>query len=211
MSEKEIKEDLEKQFSNLEKHEIEALVRSKLAILNPNKPELIKVDLGPYASRLYKYDLFNDEEYRLDSRKGLKFLHFNIARQGADQKTFSKRQFHVWQSRTAAVLALSQSGIVNIAKSFFNLVPDSKLMIKMIVGVTFLSRDDNYDRQIGRDESVKKMHEIEIEVNQVILNKTHIFIKLAPYDGISFNLRLNRKTGFSTVTGELTGREEDRK
>lgn len=175
-----------------------------------DKPQLTKADLGPYASRLYKYDLFNDEEYRLDSHKGLKFLHFNIAAQGADQKRFSKRQIHVWQSRTAAILALSSSGINNIAKSFFNLAPDSKLMIQIAVGVTFLSRDDNYDRQIGRDESIKQMKEIELEVEKVELNKTHVFIILAPYQGIRFRLRLNRKTGFSTVTGELTGREEDR-
>lgn len=172
--------------------------------------DIIKVDLGPYASRLYKFDLFHNEEYRLDTSKGLKFLHFNTSSQGLDQKRFSKRMFHVWQNRTVAALALSPHGIRGVVKDFLALEPDTQLFIQMAVGVAFVSRDDNYSRKIGRDESVRQITEIDLEVVSININKTHIYVNLAPHQGVALTLRLNKKTGFSTITGQITGRAEDR-
>jgi hypothetical protein len=174
------------------------------------KPELIKVDMGPYASRLYKYDLFHNEEYRLDTSKGLKFLHFNAASQGVDiNKVRSKRMFKVWQNRTVAALALSPHGVRKVAAEFLALAPDTEYTIPMCVGVSFVSKDDNYSKEIGRDESVKKMAEIDMKVIGLQINSTHIYVNLAPLKGIALTLRLNKKTGFSTVTGSITGRAED--
>lgn len=173
--------------------------------------KLIKVDLGPYASRLYKYDLFHDEEYRLESSKGLKFLHFNIGTQGYGQKTFSKNMFRIWQNRTVAVLALSPQGIRKIASEFLANNADTEYFIPMAVGVAFVSRDDNYSRQIGRDESVKQITEIDLKVLEVSTNQPHINVRLAPHQGVQLTLRLNKKSGFSNVVGIITGKEEDRK
>lgn len=177
--------------------------------------ELIKADMGPYASRLYKYDLFHDEEYRLDTTKGLKFLHFNMAGKGHEPKKMklrSKRMFKIWQSRTVAILALSSKGMKDTAQSFLDLVPepDTQLYIRMVVGVSFVSADDNYSKKIGRDESVKSIKEINAEVKNVNINATHIDITLAPIEGVQLTLRLNKKTGFSNVIGHITGKLEDR-
>lgn len=167
-------------------------------------PELIKADLGPYASRLLKYDLFNDEEYRLDSKKGLKFLHFNSP---YNQRTFSKRMFSVWQNRTVAVLALSPKGIKDLAEAFLKSDPkeDESNFIRLGIGVAFVSRDDNYNKRIGRDESIKNMVEANIEAVSINVNKTHIYVSLATYKGVDLTLRLNKKTGFSTVVGQING------
>lgn len=169
--------------------------------------KIIKVDLEQYASRLYKFDLFHDEEYRLYTSKGLKFLHFN---QNFNLKELPKPTFRIWQNRTVAVLALSPTTITNAVSAFLTSPSDNNLLITMAIGVAFVSRDDNYSRKIGRDESVKKMVEIDLEVVAVNINKNHIHINLAPYQGIALVLRLNKKTGFSTVTGKITGLAKDR-
>lgn len=166
--------------------------------------KLIKVDLGPYASRLYKYDLYNDEEYRLDTSKGLKFLHFNNEQVN---KHMPKAVFRRYQNRTAAVLALSDNGVRKVAADFLALKADQELFIPMTVGVTFLSKDDNYSKKIGRDEAVKKMADIDLKVAGLVINETHIYVYLAPVQGVQLTLRTNKKTGFSTVTGKLTGEE----
>lgn len=173
-----------------------------------DKPELIKVDLGPYASQIYKFMLFDDgEHYMADSNKILKFLHFNTQ---YNQKKFSKQQLHAYQNRTVAALALSPHAIKQTARDFLALAPETELHIAMSVGVAFVSKNDNYSREIGRNESVKAMTEINLRVNSVNISPSHIYINLAAHQGVSLTLRLNKKTGFSAVTGHLTGRPEDR-
>lgn len=164
-------------------------------------PDLIRVDMGPYASRLYKYDLWHDEEYRLDTSKGLKFLHFNLG----NQKKLSKRRLKMLQNRTVAVLALSPQGIKQVSNSFVNLEGDATLFTPMAIGVALVSTDDNYNKSKGRDESVRDITEVDIEVLSINMTKTHIYVNLASYKGVNLTLRLNKKTGFSTVIGSLTG------
>lgn len=163
------------------------------------KIELIKADFGPYASRLYKWDLFHDEEYRLDTSKGLKFLHFNSR---ASLKDLSKSSFRKNRNRTVAVLALSPQGVKKIATDYLAaLAEDKDLYIPMTVGVSLVHREDNYSKAVGRDESVKKMADIDVQVVAMELNATHIYVRLAPVQGVSLTVRLNKKSGFSTVTG----------
>lgn len=174
-----------------------------------DKIELIKADFGPYASRLYKWDLFHDEEYRLDTSKGLKFLHFNSK---LNLKSLSKSAFKKHQSRTVAVLALSPQGVKKVAADYLAaLAADSTLFIPMTVGVAMVSIDDNYSKSEGRDESVKKMADIDMEVVGLTVNATYIYVQLSSVRGVSLSLRLNKKSGFSTVTGNLVNRKEDRK
>lgn len=145
----------------------------------------------------------------MDDNNALKFLHFNVGNEGHDQKTFSKRMLHVWQNRTVAVLALSPRAIQRAVSEFLDV--SAPMTVDMAIGVTYVSKNDLYDKKVGRDQSVKAMKEVEIEVASIEVNENHIFLRLKPYEGIRLTARLNRKTGFSTVTGEITGRAEDRK
>lgn len=137
----------------------------------------------------------------------LKFLHFNSQ---YNQKTFSKRMFHVWQNRTVAALALSPHAIKQAAQDFLNLAADEQLYIRTTVGVAFVSRDDNYDRKVGRDEAVKKMTDINLEIISINANATHVYLNMAPHQGVALTYRLNKRTGFSSVLGQITGKAEDR-
>lgn len=143
----------------------------------------------------------------MNDNKALKFLHFNIDR----QDSMSKRMFQIWQSRTVAALAVSPHAIRKFSVEYLAQEADQKMTIPMAVGIAFVSKDDNYNRSVGRDEAVKQMTEIDLEIVGININQTHIYLNLAPYKGVALTLRLNKKTGFSTVTGTITGRIEDRK
>jgi hypothetical protein len=57
--ERDIRNEVEKSFSHLPKEVREAIISSRVGILNnPGKPELVKVDLGKDAGRKIKDDLF---------------------------------------------------------------------------------------------------------------------------------------------------------
>lgn len=57
--EKEIREEVEKDLPNLSPEGREAIIRSRLGILNPStRPTLVKVDLGGNASKKSKDGLF---------------------------------------------------------------------------------------------------------------------------------------------------------
>lgn len=167
--------------------------------------KLVRVDLGAYAGRLHKFYLFQDHYME----NALKFLHFNVGTEGQDQKTFGKRMFRIWQNRTIAVLALSPNAIKKIAADY--LANPEPMTVAMAVGVAYVSKDDNYNKAIGRDQSVRNIKELDLEIKNVEINENHIFIALVPHEGVQLRLRLNRKTGFSTVTGHITGSEKDRK
>lgn len=136
----------------------------------------------------------------------LKFLHFNIER----QKEMSKGMLHLWQSRTVAALAIEPEEVQGLANQFLGTDPSKPIMARMAVGVTFVSKDDMYNRQTGRDQAVKNMEEIELEVVSVNVNSTHIYVNLEAYKGVSLTLRLNKRTRFSTIVGQLSGKHEDR-
>jgi len=163
------------------------------------KPDLIQVDLGPYASRIYKFQLFS--EYYMSDNKALKFLHFNNS--SLLNQARSKRFKLKYQSRTVAALALSPNSIMKTASDFLKLEAGKELHIPMAVGVTLVSFDDLYNRSKGRDEAVKSMAEIDVKVNSVNINETHVYINLAPVKGVELSLRLNRRTGFSSVLGQI--------
>ena len=129
-----------------------------------------------------------------------KFLHFNHhdLLRTASQKT--KKKF---QSRTLAVEAVSGDQIKNLAAKF--LVSNNPVPVPLTIGVTMCSFADNYCKATGREESLEKQVDVLLEMSGVTINDTHIFIHLRPYCGVELNLRLNKKTGFSTVTGDLVG------
>jgi hypothetical protein len=144
------------------------------------------------------------KENKLD--QPLKFLHFNDPRVN---KLTPKSIFSKWQNRTVAVIPLTAGEIRQVAFDFLNRAPDTQLFVRLAVGVTFVSRDDNYNKAIGRDQATQRLEEVNLEVTALNVNSTHIHITLASHKGVSLNLRTNLKTKFSTVTGTLTGQEVD--
>lgn len=160
----------------------------------------IEVDLGPYASKIYKFQLFS--EHYMSDNKALKFLHFNNDK---DNKSLSRKQAKANKSRTVAILSLSPHSIVKNAVAYSGLGFGDTLFMQMAIGVEKVSLDDTYVKSIGRDKSVSKMQEVDLEVIGVNVNPTHIMLHFAEYEGINLTARLNRATGFSTIIGKMNG------
>lgn len=163
-----------------------------------DKPNLIKADLGPYASRIYKFTLFDEEGYYMENP--LKFIHINNDEKNRNSKKSNKYK-RLDRSRTVAVLSLSPNAIKKIATDYINSSED--LYILMTVGVQIVSLDDNYNKKVGRDLSVKQMKDVDLKVTGVGSNDDFITVTLETHENINLSLRLNKKTGFSTVYGRL--------
>jgi hypothetical protein len=131
-----------------------------------------------------------------------KFLHFNIQFTQDHRKLFKKR----WQSRTVATEPPSADKIRNLATAFMNKKSfDDEVFAVLNIGVTFVSLKDRYNRKVGRIESEKRMKLEKIKVTGVLINNTHIYVNLETWKGISLNLRVNKESEYTTVTGELVG------
>ena len=128
-----------------------------------------------------------------------KFLHFNVVL----NPSMSVKQRKKYQSRTAVVQPLSAKEVKDIAEGFLATTADATL-VQLNVGVTFLSLKDRYSKKEGRDEATKKMTTVILEVSAVHITKAHVFVQLVELKGITLMLRLNKSTGYSTVTGSLT-------
>jgi len=128
-----------------------------------------------------------------------KFLHFNVAL----HPNASLKQKKKFQSRTAAVEPVSAKEIRAIAGIFLNLSAGA-LSVNLNLGITMVSLKDRYNKKEGRDQAVKRMAPVSLDVKAVQITQSHIFIQLAEIKGITLLLRLNKATGFSTVTGNLT-------
>lgn len=165
--------------------------------------KLIKADLGPYASRIYKFQLFS--EYYMSDNNALKFLHFNNTDLIKSRRPRSKHTKQKEQSRTVAALAVSPHAIRKAMADFLLAEADQEVTMPMAVGVTLVSFDDMYNRAKGRDEAVKQMAELDVKIESINANETHLYINLAPVKGVALTLRLNRKTGFSSVLGQIVG------
>lgn len=201
MSDK-IREEVDSEFAHMSYEQRDSIYRSRIMILENQgkKLDLIKVDMGPYASRIYKFDMFREGEHYMAGNDKLKFLHFN--NDEANRK-LSNRQAKMNRSRTVAVLALSPNAITKNAAMYASLPADGRLFVEMAVGVEKVSLDDNYNKTIGRDRSVGQMREMDLEVVGLTMNENHIFLHFAEYEGVKISVRLNRKTGFSTVVGKM--------
>jgi hypothetical protein len=44
---------------------------------------------------------------------------------------------------------------------------------------------------------------VELELLGITVNKDHIFLHFAEYEGVKLSVRVNRNTGFSTVVGKM--------
>lgn len=133
-----------------------------------------------------------------------KFLHFNnhyILDQ--DRARSVRKRF---QSRTVAAEALSPDKVKALATAFIGKESfDEEIFAVLNVGITFLSFKDKYNKKTGRDEATTRMKPTELKVIGVVVNNTHIYVNLEALQGVSLNLRINKGSGFSTVTGELVG------
>ena len=130
----------------------------------------------------------------------LKYLHFNNDQ--ANRK-LSKKQARANRSRTLAVLSLSPDEVKEHAANFSSLEIDTQYSIELSVGVAQTSLDDNYSRKIGRELSSSNLKTVELEVIGASINKEHIFLFFAEYEGVKLAVRVNRRTGFSTVVGKM--------
>lgn len=155
------------------------------------------------ANKTYKENLFEEEENKLNTDKLLKFLHFNRG----NTKKLPRKQAKLWQNRTVAVLAYKPEYVKSTAEDFINATLSNTLLIPVNVGVAFVSLDDNYYKKKGREEAEKLMKTIDLKVIGVVSSPTHIFVNLESYKGVSLNLRLNKNSGFSTVTGSLSAED----
>lgn len=127
----------------------------------------------------------------------MKYLHFS----------FPKKKPYP-QSRTVAAIPLSAPTVVNLAKEFIDVFykqPNpSHVMVGLNVGVAKLHPHDQYSKKNGRDAAVANIKNTLLRIIYVSVSSTHIFIELEKYQGVSLYLRLNLRTGFSTVTGDIS-------
>lgn len=127
-----------------------------------------------------------------------KFLHFNVAEQ---TRNLSQKLRKKYQSRTVAVDTLSADEIRSLAQDF---VAGKSPVVRLNVGVTYCSFQENYCKASGRKEALAKQMGIDVAIGGVVVNDTHVFVQLVPYCGVQMNLRLNKSSGFSTITGQLS-------
>lgn len=128
----------------------------------------------------------------------VKFLHFNVEEQTRNLPTKLRKKF---QSRTVAVVPIPGDILASLAASY--IANKAEVVIPIKVGVTFLSLKDRYTKSVGRDESMAKSKIVMIKVKGVTISDTHVFVHLETFQGVSMNLRLNKVSGFTTVTGSL--------
>ena len=133
----------------------------------------------------------------------IRYLHFNHSFSPRTGSRFKKR----FQNRTVAAQALQPDEVRLAALSFVNYAPGpgEGMLLDMKVGVTKLHPKDQYTKSIGRTAAVAAMKNVKLEILEIESNKTHIYISLAPHEGVKLTLRLNKTTGYSTVQGVLEG------
>jgi hypothetical protein len=131
-------------------------------------------------------------------RKMTKFIHLNLPNYPDQSPSFRRK----CQSRTVAVEALPGNTVRDLAVAFMAM--GAGLKTTLSVGVTFLSLKDRYCKRTGRAEAIKRMGEIDLEIRGVTITPTHIFVELEEHKGVNMLLRVNKLTGFSTVTGHLS-------
>lgn len=129
-----------------------------------------------------------------------KFLHFNLIL----PKKATLKQRKKYQSRTAAVASVDAQQIRSIADAFSNAKETAIISVSLDVGVTLCSLKDRYSKKDGRNNAVAKMSKVLLDVNEILINRTHIFLSLTPHKGVALTLRLNKTTGFATVVGTLS-------
>lgn len=159
-----------------------------------------KVDLGPYASRIFKFTLFNEGNYM---ENPLKFIHINkdsLLQSGLLSQAQRKKN----RSRTVAVLALSPHAVQHVVSDYASTSKGSFVTVRMAVGISLVSLNDNYSKSVGRDEAVKQMKEVDIKVKAVTMNDTHTTVVLEEHESVRLVLKVNRQTGFSTVYGDMS-------
>ena len=133
-----------------------------------------------------------------------KFLHF----QNPLPKRACARLQKLKQSRTVAVESAAPDVVRALAADFVLTHPTEQFLMHVLrVGVTFLHPNDNYSKQAGRDTASQKMEDIPLKVIGVHVTPTHIFVRLQKFKGMHLNLRLNKATNFSTVTGLVADEE----
>lgn len=127
-----------------------------------------------------------------------KFLHFNVALPPKASLKIRKQ----YQSRTVAVEPYSNQDIMMIAQDFLNTDVPQNAHLKL--GVTFCSLKDRYSKKEGRKQAIAKQAYEVLDVKGVQVTPTHVFIFLSEFKGITLVLRLNKKSGFSSVVGTLS-------
>lgn len=134
----------------------------------------------------------------------IRYLHFNHKLAKSVSRDFRKR----FQNRTVAALALDKGQIENIANAFIGFKPvfkDEQMYTRLGIGVAMLHPKDQYDKALGRNAAHVNMKEVNLEVKEVFITKTHIYVGLESYRGVRLKLRVNKVTGYSTVSGSLEG------
>lgn len=135
----------------------------------------------------------------------IKFLHFN----NQIPKRMSQRLKKKYQSRTVAAQPATPEEIRALARDFVNVDPATDLVIYQLrIGVTTLHPNDRYSKKVGRETASLKMEDIPLNVVSILLTRTHIFVRLQTFKGMDLNLRLNKDSNFSTITGQMSGDDE---
>lgn len=125
-----------------------------------------------------------------------KFLHFNNHEYNLSKA--SQRIKKLFQSRTVAAEPVVGGHVRALATDFIN---DHSPTVDLKVGVTTLHPNDRYCKKTGREQAILNMETVTLTVVGLVSTPTHVFLRLEDYKGVALNLRLNKKTGFSTITG----------
>lgn len=137
-----------------------------------------------------------------------KYLHFNNSHYGFDKMT--NKVAKKYQSRTVAVRPELPREIRRKAEAFMNAGP-GELTITILLGIALVNPVDRYEKKVGRQMADSKMKETNALIRGITITETHIFLHLHDIQGCRLNLRLNKTTGYSTVTGRMVlseGKEE---
>jgi hypothetical protein len=134
-----------------------------------------------------------------------KFLHF----QNPFPKSRNAALKRKYQSRTVAAEAPEAKVVSALAADFVATHPENQMLIHVLkVGVALVHPNDNYSKKTGRETAVSKMEEIPLKVVGTVVTPTHVFVRLQRFKGMALNLRLNKATGFTTVTGSISGHDD---
>lgn len=127
----------------------------------------------------------------------------------------------MFPSMTVALEHPSASQVKTLAQSYLKdpYAKDAKVFWNLRAGATFLHKNDQYNKEIGRNEAKAKVVSHKLEVLGVRLTKTHVFVdlsslvftvkskdnpvKVVQQESFDVSLRLNKKTNYATTTFTL--------
>lgn len=157
------------------------------------------VDAGPYLSQIYKHTIFREVDFT-DREDIVKFIHFNTP---TVRKRLKGELYKKLQDRTVAILAPSAQKVYRIVEEYLENKDGTDFTVNMVVGVAFCNKQDQFSKEVGRDQAVSKLEDVSLTIESVKINNKHVYVDFKTYKGVNLAIRLNKSTGFTTILGEF--------